>query len=170
MNRPAFDGQSPDAGDDARRAPGGALVPRPEVALMSDARADIPLFIVLASVGARDGRSFADALIARFDLHGDAAAAVRSSFAAPADSSTFTVRRALRVVVALDGSCSRCSGPAASCWPPPRASAPTSPCRHGRGHRRVHPDEVMTGPEAARSICADRTAATAKKDHRWPAQ
>jgi membrane protein len=58
----------------------------------------IPLFIVLASVGARDGGSFADALIARFDLHGDAATAVRSTFTAPADDDTITVLGGLVVV------------------------------------------------------------------------
>jgi membrane protein len=58
----------------------------------------VPLLIVLASLGARDGGSFADALIARFDLQGDAATAVRSTFAAPADDSTITVLGGLVVV------------------------------------------------------------------------
>jgi membrane protein len=57
-----------------------------------------PLFIVLASVGARDGNSFAEGLITRFDLHGDAATAVRNTFAAPADDTTVTVLGAIVVV------------------------------------------------------------------------
>jgi membrane protein len=58
----------------------------------------IPLFIVLASVGARDGGSFANGLIERFDLHGDAATAVRNTFAAPADNDTITVLGGIVVV------------------------------------------------------------------------
>ncbi|MCW2982678.1 MAG: ribonuclease [Conexibacter sp.] len=59
----------------------------------------IPLLIVLASLGSRDGRSFADALIRRFGLSGDAASAVRTAFAAPASGSSITVVGVVLVVV-----------------------------------------------------------------------
>ena len=58
----------------------------------------IPLLIVLASVTAKDGRSFADAVVARFGLSGDSADAVRSAFAAPASGSTVTIVSVLLVV------------------------------------------------------------------------
>jgi membrane protein len=50
----------------------------------------IPLLIVLASASSKDGGTFADALIERFDLSGDGAEAVRETFAAPASSSSLT--------------------------------------------------------------------------------
>jgi membrane protein len=59
----------------------------------------IPLLIVLASLTANDGRSFADAVVARFDLSGDAADAVRTAFAAPASGSTVTVLSVVLVIV-----------------------------------------------------------------------
>jgi membrane protein len=59
----------------------------------------VPLLIVIASIGSRDGRSFAEALIARFDLEGEGADAVRSAFAAPADGDTVTVIGGLLVIV-----------------------------------------------------------------------
>jgi membrane protein len=58
----------------------------------------IPLLIVLASAGSKDGNSFADTLIRRFDLSGDAADAVRETFAAPAEGATLTVLGVLLVV------------------------------------------------------------------------
>jgi membrane protein len=59
----------------------------------------IPLLIVLASLSARDGGSFADALIRRFGLSGDAADAVHAAFAAPASGSSVTVAGIVLVVV-----------------------------------------------------------------------
>jgi membrane protein len=59
----------------------------------------IPLLIVLASVGARDGNGLAEALIHRFDLSGDGADAVRRAFAGPASGSSITVFGGLFVVV-----------------------------------------------------------------------
>jgi membrane protein len=58
----------------------------------------IPLLIVLASVGAHDGNSFADALIERFDLHDASAKAVHDTFAAPADNGTITALSLLLVL------------------------------------------------------------------------
>jgi membrane protein len=58
----------------------------------------IPLLIVLASVGASNGGSFADSVIARFRLDGAGAEAVRETFAAPADNGTITVLGAVVVV------------------------------------------------------------------------
>jgi membrane protein len=58
----------------------------------------IPLLIVIASVGASDGRSFADALIGRFSLDGASAVAVRRAFAAPAEGDGITVAGALLAV------------------------------------------------------------------------
>jgi membrane protein len=58
----------------------------------------IPLLIVLASLGARNGNSFADAVVARFHLEGAGAQAVHETFAAPADNGTITVLGAVVVV------------------------------------------------------------------------
>lgn len=51
----------------------------------------IPLLIVLASVGFRDGRSLGDGLVDRFDLSGRGAAAVRQTLTAPANGTGVTV-------------------------------------------------------------------------------
>ena len=51
----------------------------------------IPLLIVLASLGSKDGSSFADSIVKRFDLSGDSAEAVHAAFAAPASGSTVTI-------------------------------------------------------------------------------
>jgi membrane protein len=59
----------------------------------------IPLLIVLSSLSARDGTSFADAVIRRFDLSGDAADAVHTAFAGPASGSTVTIVGVVLVVV-----------------------------------------------------------------------
>jgi membrane protein len=58
----------------------------------------IPLFIVLASIGARGGRSLANGLIDRFGLSDEGADAVRQTFTAPADSATVTVVGGILVV------------------------------------------------------------------------
>lgn len=58
----------------------------------------IPLLIVLASLSSRDGSSFADAIVKRFDLSGDSADAVHTAFAAPASGSTVTIAGVLLVV------------------------------------------------------------------------
>lgn len=58
----------------------------------------IPLMIVLASVFARSGDSFADSLVERLELRGAGAAAVRRAVAAPADEGTLSVVGALLVV------------------------------------------------------------------------
>jgi membrane protein len=58
----------------------------------------IPLLIVLASLGSRDGSSFADAMIKRFDLSGDSADAVHAAFAAPASGTSVTIAGILLVV------------------------------------------------------------------------
>jgi membrane protein len=59
----------------------------------------IPVLIVIASLGARDGSSMADSIIKRFDLSGDGADAVRRAFASPAEGDTVTVLGILVVVV-----------------------------------------------------------------------
>jgi membrane protein len=59
----------------------------------------VPLLIVLASLGSPNGKTFADSLIRRFGLEGDAADAVRSAFAAPASGSSVTVAGVVLVVV-----------------------------------------------------------------------
>jgi membrane protein len=59
----------------------------------------IPLLIVIASLGARDGGSMADSLIERFDLKGAGADAVRRSFSAPAEGTSVTVISFLFVVI-----------------------------------------------------------------------
>ncbi len=51
----------------------------------------IPLLIVLASLGSKDGSSFADSIVKRFDLSGDSAEAVHTAFAAPASGNTVTI-------------------------------------------------------------------------------
>jgi membrane protein len=58
----------------------------------------IPLLIVLASWTSKDGRTFADSIIRKFELSGDSADAVRRTFAAPADGDTVTVVGVLLVV------------------------------------------------------------------------
>jgi membrane protein len=58
----------------------------------------IPLLIVLAGWGARDGSSLADELIHRFGLDGDAADAVRHAFAAPEAAGSITIAGAVLVV------------------------------------------------------------------------
>jgi membrane protein len=59
----------------------------------------IPMLIVFASWGARDGNSLAEGVIHRFDLSGDGATAVRRAFAAPAEGTSVTVAGLLLVVV-----------------------------------------------------------------------
>jgi membrane protein len=59
----------------------------------------IPLLIVLAGWGTRDGSSLADALINRFGLDGDGAEAVRRAFTAPGTGTGITVAGAVLVVV-----------------------------------------------------------------------
>lgn len=59
----------------------------------------IPMLIVFASWGARDGRSMADSVIHRFDLEGDGATAVQRAFAAPAEGTSTTVVGLLLVLV-----------------------------------------------------------------------
>jgi membrane protein len=58
----------------------------------------VPLLIVLASLGARGGQSFADSVIKRFGLTGDGAEAIRRTFTAPADNGTITIFGVLLVV------------------------------------------------------------------------
>lgn len=58
----------------------------------------IPLLIVLASTTTKDGGTFADILIERFDLSGEGADAVRQTFAAPASSSSYTVAGAILLI------------------------------------------------------------------------
>src|SRR3954447_19089182 len=58
----------------------------------------IPLLIVIAGAGAGDGRSFADALVDRFNLKGDTADAVRETFGASTGGPTLTVLGVLIVV------------------------------------------------------------------------
>jgi membrane protein len=52
----------------------------------------------LASLGSKDGSSFADAMIERFDLSGDSADAVHAAFAAPASGTSVTIAGILLVV------------------------------------------------------------------------
>lgn len=59
----------------------------------------IPVLIVIASLGARDGNSMGDSIVARFDLEGDGAVAVQRAFASPAEGDTVTVLGILVVVV-----------------------------------------------------------------------
>jgi membrane protein len=59
----------------------------------------IPLLIVLAGWGARNGGSLADRLIHRFDLDGAGADAVRRAFAAPGDGTSVTIVGFVLVVV-----------------------------------------------------------------------
>jgi membrane protein len=59
----------------------------------------IPLLIVLASISSKDGSTFADSMINRFGLSGDAADAVRTAFAAPASGTSVTVIGVVLVVV-----------------------------------------------------------------------
>lgn len=58
----------------------------------------IPLLIVFSSVGFRNGRSFADDIVHRFELSGRGAATVRETLTAPADSAGLTVLGILLVV------------------------------------------------------------------------
>lgn len=51
----------------------------------------IPVLIVIASWGARDGNSMGESIIDRFDLSGDGAEAVRRAFAAPAEGTSTTL-------------------------------------------------------------------------------
>jgi hypothetical protein len=57
----------------------------------------IPLLIVVAGIGSGDGRSFADALIDRFDLTGDTAESVRETFGDGGSDTSLTVLGALIV-------------------------------------------------------------------------
>jgi membrane protein len=59
----------------------------------------IPLLIVLAGWGARDGGSLADALVNRFGLDGDAADAVHRAFTATSTGTSLTVAGAVLVVL-----------------------------------------------------------------------
>lgn len=59
----------------------------------------IPMLIVFAGWGARDGNSLAESVIERFDLKGDGATAVRRAFAAPAEGTSVTIAGLLLVVV-----------------------------------------------------------------------
>lgn len=58
----------------------------------------IPLLIVMAGWGARDGSSLADGLIDRFGLEGDAADAVERAFTATSSASSITIAGAVLVV------------------------------------------------------------------------
>ncbi|HMJ36680.1 MAG TPA: YhjD/YihY/BrkB family envelope integrity protein [Baekduia sp.] len=58
----------------------------------------IPLLIVLSSLGARGGESFANGVIDRFGLSGAGADAVHRTFDAPADDTTITLLGGLVVV------------------------------------------------------------------------
>lgn len=58
----------------------------------------IPLLIVIASWGARDGRSMATSINERFDLSGDGAVAVQRAFAAPAEGTSVTLFGLLLVI------------------------------------------------------------------------
>lgn len=51
----------------------------------------IPVLIVIASWGARDGNSMGESIIDRFGLSGDGAEAVRRAFAAPAEGTSTTL-------------------------------------------------------------------------------
>lgn len=51
----------------------------------------IPVLIVIASWGARDGNSLGEGIVDRFSLSGEGAAAVRGAFAAPADGTSITL-------------------------------------------------------------------------------
>jgi membrane protein len=57
-----------------------------------------PLLLVLSSLGARGGKSFANGLIDRFNLSGAGADAVHRTFDAPADDATITLLGGLIVV------------------------------------------------------------------------
>jgi membrane protein len=57
----------------------------------------VPLLIVVAGVSSSDGRSFADALIDRFNLEGDTADAVRETFGGSTGGATLTVAGVLIV-------------------------------------------------------------------------
>lgn len=59
----------------------------------------IPVLIVIASLGARDGNSMGEAMVKRFGLDGSAAEAVERAFAAPAEGSSLTIAGVLLVVV-----------------------------------------------------------------------
>lgn len=59
----------------------------------------IPVLIVIASWGARDGNSMGESIVDRFDLSGDGAEAVRRAFAAPADGTSLTLIGVLLVLV-----------------------------------------------------------------------
>jgi membrane protein len=58
----------------------------------------IPLLIVLSSLGANGGKSFANGLIDRFGLSGDGATAVHQTFDSPADDATITLLGGVIVV------------------------------------------------------------------------
>jgi membrane protein len=58
----------------------------------------IPLLIVIAGTGARDGKSFADTLIDRFDLGGSTAEAVRQTFGGGSGGTTLSTIGVLLVV------------------------------------------------------------------------
>lgn len=51
----------------------------------------IPVLIVIASWGARDGNSLGEGIVDRFGLTGEGADAVRGAFAAPADGTSITL-------------------------------------------------------------------------------
>lgn len=51
----------------------------------------IPMLIVFASWGARDGNSMGESIVDRFGLTGEGADAVRGAFAAPADGTSITL-------------------------------------------------------------------------------
>jgi membrane protein len=61
----------------------------------------IPLLIVIAGWGTRDGSSLADSLVNRFDLTGAAADAVRNAFAAPQNGDTTTIFGSILVIASV---------------------------------------------------------------------